>query len=91
MDSITTIFTIYFTSMNFTTLTLHNDWGKIVNNSLRTDLLDLSGTVRVSDLTAVDSISNGRMAAVRGFSMGLMDLEGNWISRYSIYDNIEQD
>lgn len=64
---------------------------KMVNNSFRTDLLDLSGTVRVSDLTAVDSISNGRMAAVRGFSMGLMDLEGNWISRYSIYDNIEQD
>ena len=64
---------------------------KMVNNSFRTDLLDLSGTVRASDLTAVGSISNGRMAAVRGFSMGLMDLEGNWISRYSIYDNLEQD
>ena len=64
---------------------------KTVNKSYRMDILSSDGQIIWDNLTSTGSITDGKLAVARGFSMGLVDLEGNWISRYSIYNNLGND
>ena len=45
----------------------------------------------MKNLTAVGDAGEGRIAVVRGSSVGLIDFEGNWIARHSIYDTLKDD
>lgn len=65
--------------------------GRMINGSYRFDLMDLSGRMVVDKATVIGTIAAGKVAVVRGFSMGLMDLAGNWISRYSVYTGLNDD
>ena len=65
--------------------------GRMINGSYRFDLMDLSGRMVVDRATDIGTVGDGKVAVVRGFSMGLMDLEGNWISRYSVYTGLNDD
>ncbi len=62
-----------------------------VNGTSRRDILDLTGRVVADGLSDEGTVYDGKFAVVRGFSMGLMDLSGNWISRYSIYDGLNDE
>lgn len=62
-----------------------------VNGSYRMDIVDTSGRVLLDSLTSTSMVQDGKLAVIRGFSMGLMDLSGNWISRYSIYDGLNDE
>ena len=55
------------------------------------DLLDENGSVLVSDIASVGTITRDAFAVRRGFSVGLMDPDGNWISEHSIYDVLRTD
>ena len=59
-----------------------------VNGSSRCDVLDINGELLISNLTTVGTIGPDRIAVVRGFSMGLMDLEGSWIAKHSVYNSL---
>ncbi len=61
------------------------------NGVWRQDLLDLQGNVLMKNLTAVGDAGEGRIAVARGSSVGLIDFEGNWIARHSIYDTLKDD
>ena len=62
-----------------------------VNGSYRMDIVDTSGRVLLDSLTSTSMVQDGKLAVIRGFSMGLMDLSGNWISQYSIYDGLNDE
>lgn len=64
---------------------------KSINGMARYDVTDLSGKLLISNLSQIGTVSENRLCAVCGFSIGLMDWQGNWISRYSVHDSLRQD
>lgn len=57
----------------------------------RIDVRAYNGNALVSDLTELGDVGPDRMAVVKGFSMGLMDREGNWIAKHSIFTDLEDE
>lgn len=57
----------------------------------RSDLYSLDGTLMVSNLTQLGDAGPDRLAVVKGFSAGLMDWQGNWISKQSIFGDFEDE
>ncbi len=55
------------------------------------DILDLEGNVLIGGLNAVNTENGDKICCVRGFSVGVMDLSGQWISRYSVFSDISAD
>lgn len=58
---------------------------------MRRDVLDLTGRRIVTGLTDIGGVGPNRMAVQRGFSVGLMDWEGNWIVKESIFREVNDD
>ena len=57
----------------------------------RTDILDHAGKVIVDNITAVYDVGPGRIALRRGFDVGLMDWNGNWIVKRRIFTGFGDD
>jgi hypothetical protein len=57
----------------------------------RVDILDSAGNVIMDNVTSVLGYGENRLAIERGFSYGLIDFEGNWIARRSIFSGSLQD
>ncbi len=53
----------------------------------RYDLLDSAGNIIIDNVTAVYGWGEDRLAIERGFSIGLIDFNGEWIARRSIFSN----
>ncbi len=53
----------------------------------RYDLLDHTGNVIIDNVTAVYGWGEDRLAIERGFSIGLIDFNGEWIAKRSIFSN----
>lgn len=58
-----------------------SEWGTI------SDILDTDGNVLLQGLNQVYQVGPNRIAVKKGFDAGLMDFEGNWIVRRSIFAN----
>lgn len=54
------------------------------------DIIDQNGQVVIGDLAHIDAGPDA-IAVVRGFSLGLMDYEGNWLVRHSLFPYINMD
>ncbi len=57
------------------------------NDASRYDILDLNGKPLVTGLSSV-AFGPNRLAVTRGFSFGLMDWEGNWLKKHSIFQQL---
>ena len=55
------------------------------------NLLDRSGNVILSNLKEIRFFDGHYIEATKGFYTGLMDLEGNWVYKESIFSSIEGD
>ncbi len=55
----------------------------------RVDLLDNDCNVLVGGLNSIRSFANGVFAVERGFERGLMDAQGNWIFKESVFNELE--
>lgn len=64
---------------------------ELPNGVWRYDLLTLSGEPVLENLSAVGDAGPGRIAVIRGSSMGLIDFSGRWIARRSIYQGLQND
>lgn len=53
------------------------------------DLLDGNGQVLVSGLNDISNYANGRFVVVRGFERGLMNVQGEWVYRESVFKELE--
>lgn len=53
------------------------------------DVLDGQGQVLLSGLRAVDCLGPGRFLVEQGFSRGLMNEQGEWLFKESIFDTLE--
>lgn len=53
------------------------------------DMLDLSGKVLVEDLRGITYTDGERLVAQKGFSVGLMDMQGNWLWETSSFGALE--
>ena len=60
-------------------------------DEMRTDILTLDGSPIVTDLSAVGTVTDEAIAVIRGFNFGLIDYNGEWISKYSIYNDVNLD
>lgn len=62
------------------------------NNGLRrTDLLRLDASPIIEGLSYIGSVSDNRIAVMRGFSYGLIDFDGSWIAKNSVYGALGAD
>jgi hypothetical protein len=57
----------------------------------RADILDVTGKVIMDNVTHIFDWADGRIAIKRGFSMGLIDADGSWIVKRSIFSDSLQD
>lgn len=57
----------------------------------RTDILDHTGKMIVDNVTEIYDVGPDRIALRRGFDIGLMDWDGNWIAKRSIFSNMGDD
>lgn len=55
----------------------------------RVDLLDKDCNVLVGDLNSIRAFANGVFVVERGFERGLMDAQGNWIYKESVFNELE--
>jgi len=55
------------------------------------DLLDAQGRVVMSGISNLGTATSEAIAVVRGFAVGLVDYEGNWIAKSSVYDALRTD
>ena len=64
---------------------------KYQNNNFRSsiDILDPQGNILVEGLNAVYDSGPNRLAVRKGFDMGLMDWQGNWIVKRSIFSELQ--
>ncbi|MEG2039421.1 MAG: hypothetical protein RRZ73_06810 [Oscillospiraceae bacterium] len=61
--------------------------GKDYNGITRYDLLDIKGKVLVEDITEISNAGDNRIAVIKGYNAGLMDWNGNWIVKKSIFQD----
>ncbi len=57
----------------------------------RVDILDAHGNIVIENLTNVQSAGPNRIGVLKGFYAGLMDWDGNWIAKESIFNEIIDD
>ena len=55
------------------------------------DLLDMEGNLILQGLNDVFGVGPDRIAVRKGFSVGLMDWDGNWIVKRSIFSELQND
>ena len=55
------------------------------------DVLDLNGNIIIDNVIRIYDVGPDRIALRRGFSIGLMDFSGNWITRRSIFGTLIDD
>jgi hypothetical protein len=55
------------------------------------DLLDLEGKTLVSGLNSIFEVGFDRIAVRKGFDIGLMDWQGNWIVKKSVFSELQDD
>mgnify|MGYP000891201918 CR=1 FL=1 len=55
------------------------------------DVYGLEGNLIAGGLSQVGTFGPDRMAVIQGFSYGLMDFNGSWIARYSLFDSLIDD
>ena len=60
------------------------------NNSV-IDLLNPDFSVRISGLKSICSVSGNYLGVIQGFSMGVMDMDGNWIYKTSTFRTLEDE
>ena len=65
--------------------------GYFVNNVYRTDIIDTNGQMKIESLSYMGTYDRDRLTAVRGFSVGLMDWDGNWIKEHPIFNQLMDD
>lgn len=53
------------------------------------DLMDLRGNVILSGCNEISYVDDGRAIVKKGFSQGMMDFQGNWLWRSSIFTGME--
>lgn len=58
---------------------------------MRIDMLDTKGNVVVENLTQGGVADENILTVVKGFSAGLMDFQGKWIVKQSIFDILEDE
>lgn len=56
---------------------------------LRTDLLDRNGQVLLAGFNNIYYAGNGAFVVERGFERGLMDAQGEWIFKESVFNELE--
>lgn len=64
---------------------------ELPNGVWRFDLLTLSGEPVLGNLSVIGDAGPGRIAVIRGSSMGLIDFSSRWIARRSIYQGLQND
>jgi hypothetical protein len=57
----------------------------------RYDIFDSGGRIIMDNITNILGVGENRLAIERGFSMGLIDFDGNWIVKRSIFSGNLQD
>jgi hypothetical protein len=55
------------------------------------DLLDLEGKLLVGGLNSIFDVGYDRIAVRKGFNVGLMDWQGNWIVKRSVFSELQDD
>lgn len=60
-------------------------------NIYRSDILNHTGKIIVENVTVVYDVGPDRIALRRGFNIGLMDWNGNWVVKKSIFNNLDMD
>ena len=55
------------------------------------DLVDSEGRVLVAGLNAIYDVGPDRVAVRKGFNIGLMDWQGNWIVKRSLFSELQDD
>jgi hypothetical protein len=55
------------------------------------DLLDFEGNTLISGLNSVFEVGPDRISVRKGFDVGLMDWQGNWIVKRSIFSELQDD
>jgi len=55
------------------------------------DLLNLKGEVLVEGLNGIFDVGYDRIAVRKGFNVGLMDWQGNWIAKRSVFSELQDD
>ena len=55
-------------------------------NSNTRDILDSEGNVMIAGINEIYDVGPDRLAVRKGFSVGLMDWQGNWIVKRSIFE-----
>ena len=63
----------------------------MVGNTYLTDILDQDGNVLLEGLKNVSTVEGGLISCEKGFYKGLMDTEGNWLYKESIFDTAEDE
>lgn len=64
----------------------------MTNDGLRrTDLLRPDASTIIEGLSYIGSVSDNRIAVMRGFSYGLIDFDGSWIAKNSVYGALGAD
>lgn len=61
------------------------------NGNQLADLLDHTGKAIVTNISQMGDAGADRIAIRRGFSIGLIDYQGNWIAKHSIYNELADD
>ncbi|MFA9379938.1 MAG: hypothetical protein ACERKO_02645 [Acetanaerobacterium sp.] len=63
-----------------------------VNDQItRIDILDFTGKKIITNLSRVFAFGPDRIAVIRGFEAGLMDWQGNWIAKSSLFTQLDKD
>ena len=60
-------------------------------NNMLINLLDLDGNIIISNLRQYYNYTGGYLVASKGFYVGLMDMQGNWLYKESIFSGLDQD
>ena len=63
----------------------------MVGNTYLTDILDQDGNVLLEGLKNAFTVEGGLIPCEKGFYRGLMDMEGNWLYKESIFDTAEDE
>ncbi len=62
-----------------------------VGNTYLADILDQDGNVLLEGLKSVFTVEGGLISCEKGFYRGLMDMEGNWLYKESIFNTAEDE
>ncbi len=75
----------YWKNGVYTPTSLWTAYRPLYDGRYQADILRADGTPVASSLTLVGDATEEGIAVVRGFTVGLIDYDGNWISENSVY------